>query len=252
MSQHLQSLQEQVDGLYTNLASAHHKVDAHSASPAAPLDPQIAYQSQGLSDEVPIKSRRTPQFSGPTTTAYDFNVANNSLQSMGINHSGYGTEDTHHGHEVVMASTGSPQISNIQQQNVNPVKDPLVSLSQDEVLRLCSLYDEEIASSAPMIDMNEVINKAKTLCTFIDSMRKVGFLQKGIEQGESFSDDETLILKMILATALTVQHGGQTDISRALFENVRRITNLQDRLGNPASIKYLQLLTITVRSLVLS
>ena len=245
ISDHLRSLQEQVDGLYTNLAALQQKTQLQRTSPVAALDPQIAYPNTSPSD-VRVKSRPTPQFSGPTSSAYDFDVANNSLQSMGINQPGYGTEDTHPGQDAAMANTAPPHINNIPQQSVNPVRDPLLSLSQDEVMRLCKVYDEEIVISAPMLDMDEIIKKAKTLFTFMDSMRRVGFLQKSVEQGESFADDETLILKMILATALTVENGGQSETGRALFENVRRLTNLQDRLGNPASIKYLQLLTITV------
>ena len=245
MSQHLQSLQEQVDGLYADLSSFQHKTEAQRTTPAAPIDPQLAYQGHNFSD-VPIKSRPTPQFSGPTSPAYDINVANNSLQSVGLNQTSYGTDERHSSQEGIMTDTESPHFNNIPQQNVNPVKDPLLSLTQDEVMRLCKVYDEEIASTAPLLDMGEVTNKARTLFTFMESMRKVGFLQKSIEQGESFSDEETLILKMILATALTIESGGQSDLGRALFENVRRLANLQDRLGSAASLKYLQLLTITV------
>lgn len=247
MTQHLQSLQEQVDGLYTNMAALQQKAELQRTSSVGPLDPQIAYQTQSP-DEVRVKQRLAPHFSGPTSSAYDFDVANPSLQSMGIKQPGYGTGEAATGRGGSVPNIGSPSISNIPQQNVNPCKDPLLSLTQDEVLRLCHIYDEEIASSAPMLDMDEIIKKAKTLFTFVDSLRRVGFLQKSVEKGESFSDDETLILKMILATALAVEHGGQSEAGSALFENVRRLTNLQDRLGNPASIKYLQLLTITVRS----
>ena len=256
MSQQLETLQEQVNGLYSNITALQQKVEIQHRSSASvgALDPQIAYQAQPPS-EVRVKTQSTPHpphFSGPTSTVYDFDVANNSLQSMGIKQPGYGADDATNGHDtamVVSAHGSSPSVGNIvvQQQEVgNSGKDPLVSLSQEEVLRLCKVYDEEVATTAPLLDMEEVTKKAKTLYNFMDSMRRIGFLQKGISQGESFRDDETLILKMVLAVALTVENGGQNDMGRAIFEHVRHITNMQDRLGAPASVKYLQLLTITV------
>ena len=249
MTQQLQTLQEQVETLFSGLSALQQKFgnDVNQArNPSVgPLDPQIAYQGQS-SPEVTSKQLRR-QFSGPTSSAYDFDLANNSLQSMGINQPNYGSDDVGAGQDHQMGNSVSPPVPNIPQQTVNPVKDPLVRMSHDEALRLCKIYDEEIASSAPMLDMDAIIAKVKTMYSFMDTMKRIGFLQKGVEQGESFGDDETLVLKMILATASTVENGGQSDIGKALFENVRRISNLQDRLGQQANIKTLQILAVTVR-----
>jgi hypothetical protein len=247
----LSSLQEQVEDLFANLNALQSKANAEATlartSSVGPLDPQISYQGQA-SPHAPPK-RLHPQFPGPASSAYDFNVANNSLQSMGINQPSYVVDEGPNGQEIVIANTASPAMSNVPQQSVNSLKDPLLRIGLEEALRLCRFYDEEIGTTAPILDMEFIITKVRTMYSFMDSMRRLAFLQKGVEQGDSFADDETLILKMILATASTVENGGQSEIGQAIFENVRRHNNIQDRLGQPATIKTLQILTITVRIL---
>ena len=165
---------------------------------------------------------------------------------MGITQPEYAAEESTSVHEGPNTRSPPPQTSPTPQQNVNPLKDPLWSLTQDEALRLCTLYEEEVGIMYPMLNMDKIMSKAKTLFNFLDSMRRVRFLEDEIEQGDSLDDDETMLLKMILATALVVESSGQSDLGRSLWDNVRRISNSQDRLGHPASVKTLQILVVTV------
>ena len=244
MSSHIQKLQDQVDDLFASFNSLQRDTGLNGGFPrtssVGPVDPQIAFQQQ--SPPQPISRPRPRQrFSGPTSSAFDFEVAKTSLQTMGITQPEY--DDTP-GRQV----TGSPTELNAttMNQTVSHVKDPLWSVNQEEALRLCRLYQEEVGSMYPMLNIEKTLVKAKTMFHFLDSMRRVGLLRTEIEQGDSLDDEDTLVLKMILATALTIESGGHTDLGRSLFENVRRITNTQDRLGRPASIKSLQILVITV------
>ena len=249
MSAHLMALQQQVDNLYHNLnALQGHSNHGSRASYQAgdsvgPLDPQIAFQPPPpqAHAKAPIRQR----FSGPTSSAFDFHVANNSLQTMGITQPDYPTEEST-AHEGPSTRSPPPQMSPTLQQNVNPLKDPLWSLNQNEALRLCSMYEEEVGIMYPMLDMDRVMSKAKSLFSFLDSMRRVGFLKEEIDRGDPLDDDETMTLKMILATALVVESNGQSELGQSLWENVRRISNTQDRLGRPATIKTLQILVVTV------
>ena len=164
---------------------------------------------------------------------------------MGITQPEYEDVSTMQGRQM----TGPPteNVAPVITQPVNPVKDPLWSLNQEEALRLCRLYQEEVGSMYPMLNIDKTLCKAKTMFHFLDSMKRVGLLREEIEQGDSLDDEDTLVLKMILATSLTIESGGHTDLGRSLFENVRRITNSQDQMGRPASIKSLQILVIMVR-----
>lgn len=166
---------------------------------------------------------------------------------MGITQPEYSAEEAT-AHEGPHTRSPPPQMSPTPQQNVNPLKDPLWSLSQDEVLRLCSMYEEEVGIMYPMLDMDQVMDKAKKLFEFLKSIKRTGLLKEQIEKGDSLDDDETMILKMILATALVVESNGQSVLGQNLWENVRRISNSQNRLGRPATIKILQILVVTVSS----
>ena len=255
MCGHLQSLQDQVNGLYQALNSiqgrpTHSPRESFQAgTPVGPLDPRITFQQSPASPAKPPSRQR---FSGPTSSTYDFNVANSSLQTMGITQPDYGAEETSALPEGPHTRSPPPPTSPSSAQNINPLKDPLWSLNQDEALRLCALYEEEVGIMYPMLDMGKVMSKVKPLFSFLDSMRRVGFLKEEIEQGDSLEDDEIMILKMILATALVVESSGLSELGQSLWENVRRILNSQDRLGNPASITGLQIMVITVSHRVCS
>ena len=254
MSAHLMALQEQVDNLYRTLntpqSQPNHgsRSSYQSGNSVGPLDPQIAFQHTPPTENH-AKPPSRQRFSGPTSSAFDFHVANSSLQTMGITQPEYPAEESTSAHEGPNTRSPPPQMSPTSQQNVNPLKDPLWSLNQDEALRLCNLYEEEVGIMYPMLDMDQVMSKARTLFNFLDSMKRVGFLKEEIEQGDSLDDDETMTLKMILATALVVECNGRSELGHSLWENVRRISNTQDRLGRPATIKTLQILVVTVRSL---
>ena len=247
MSSQIQKLQEQVDGLLANFNNLQRDLSLNGAfqrtSSVGPLDPQIAFQHQS-SPQPMSKPRPRQRYSVPATSAFDFEVTNTSMQAMGIPQPGYEEMASIQGRQ--MAGSPIERVGSVTAQQVNSVKDPLWSLNQEEASRLCRVYQEEVGSMYPMLNIEKTLVKAKTMFHFLDSMRRVGLLREEIEQGDSLDDEDTLVLKMILATALTIETGGHTDLGRSLFENVRRITNSQDRMGHPATIKSLQILVITV------
>ena len=245
MTQHLESLQEQVDGLYKNLAALQRKIEPLRIPSVGPLDPQIAYATPSSTHVAP-QPQHPPQFPGPATSPYGFDVANDGLPRLGMNGSNYQTESSDSTRDGPVPVSGPSNVNDTPQQTVNTAKDPILALSQDEVMRLCMFYDEVLAESSPMLDMEEIIKKAKTLFSFMDSLRKLSFLQTSMAHEDAFADDETLILKVILATATVIENVDPTEIGRSLFESVRRKNNLKDRLGCPASIKYIQLLCLMV------
>src|SRR5947207_1997094 len=90
MRSHILSLQEQVDNLYANLNSL--REQRHDSYPSI----ERAYSHEGArSGPVSVSNARTlpplrkaseqrslPQFLGPTSSAYGFDVAKSSLQTM--------------------------------------------------------------------------------------------------------------------------------------------------------------------------
>lgn len=126
--------------------------------------------------------------------------------------------------------------------------DPLWTISLDEALRLCHIFADQFASIYPVIGVDKLIGKARTLFRFLDSMRRVGLMTKESQRGDSFCDIETLILKMILALATKRdERGCESMLGKSLFENVQKILSGEEIFGAPASIPRLQLWLLIVR-----
>ncbi|KAL8944087.1 MAG: hypothetical protein Q9216_000678 [Gyalolechia sp. 2 TL-2023] len=132
-----------------------------------------------------------------------------------------------------------------QQQVSNPsmssqyAKDPLWTIGKDEAMRLCRVYDEEIGMMYPMLDIEQIIEKADKTFTRAEAAAKTGL----VDRAKSFVDSQDVnILKMILATVLILEGGGQSELGSALFETVRGAC--ESKLGEPPDIGGLRLLVI--------
>ena len=248
MSTHLEALQKQVDTLYATL-NTFQKQDGHPAAlenyHRAPsvglLDPQIAFQSQ-QSPRAEASQAQSQPYSGPTSSAYFLEYANTSLDNMDLAESRYQSEEMSAAKPP--AKTPPLHVAPVPEQPVSIAKDPLWCLTHDEALRLCRVYADEMGLMYPILDIQKMMNKVKTLFRFLDSIRRVGLMKRESERGDSFNDEETLVLKMVLAAAATVEGNGQSELGERLFENVRRIMNMEDRLGKPATVKGLKLLVV--------
>ncbi|MCJ1438816.1 hypothetical protein MMC27_008206 [Xylographa pallens] len=271
MNAHVQSLQEQVDNLYANLNVLRlpdQRLPYNSPSdgktfsnPSMDVYPQTA--SQGPSSlsapyQHPISSpdsrARPLQFRGHTTSAFSFDVANSSLQTMGIanlqtmaiTQSTFGPDE-----EGAMAQnepSPGPQIQDLDsglQATTRPLKDPLWSLSREEVIRLCRIYDDEVGLMYPMLDIDKTITKANRLFDFMEAAARTGLLREEIDRGDAFHDDDSNILKMVLAASLTLVGGGYSEMGSRLFESVRTVS--ESRLWQPVNMKGLMLLVIVAQ-----
>ncbi|KAI9749098.1 MAG: hypothetical protein M4579_007005 [Chaenotheca gracillima] len=176
----------------------------------------------------PFKSRkkqqaRHPRFQGPTSSAFSFDVAKSSLQTMGITDGdenlideGIATQDdTVPGSPVSLANNAVVLIP-------HPSKDPLWGIPLDEVIRLCRVYEEEMGMMYPILEIERVIAHAKILYKFMGGATRSGFVQLGREGADGISDDDTNVLKLVLANALMVEGGGQSELATRLFESVKR------------------------------
>ena len=123
-------------------------------------------------------------------------------------------------------------------------KDPLWSISQDEALRLCSVYEDEMGLMNPILDIPKVKAYATQLYRFMEAAHHAGLMQQGMPGPDAIDDEDTNILKMVLASALTVEGSGQSQLGRKLFDYVHpAIDNLL--LGN-VGLKGIRILTMRV------
>jgi len=127
----------------------------------------------------------------------------------------------------------------------HPSKDPLWVLGKDEAIRLCRVYEEEMGIMYPMLDIDKIVRQATLLFTSMESATRTGLAQRGLPGTDSLDDDDTKVLKMVLATALTVEGSGQSELGQRLFESVRQ--SAESSLWGPVNTNQLKLLVVVVR-----
>jgi hypothetical protein len=200
-----------------------------------PIDPSLQNHAFGLPrapSAAPMsispsqtKSRSFSQqqvqtsYRGPTSTEFSFGVADNSLQTMGITD---GSAE-HSGDAVhpLAALTSSDQMERNMQmiQDVHDEKDPIYSVTKEEALRLCRVYEEEVGVMYPVVNINTVMEYTERLYSFIDAARRNGLVQQGFPGADAIDDENTIILKMIIACASTMEHAGGSELGRNMFES---------------------------------
>lgn len=253
MNASIQSLQEQVDNLYAHLNALRHEQHSntigpqeHNYPPPPPFGPSgpPTYHHDGVS---PPQSRaKHPQYQGPTSSAFNFEIANASLQTMGV------TEpDIPESNAVAFdESLSDPQLqAPVASMAVHPSKDPLWRITKDDAVRLCRLYDDEMGFMYPIVNIVEVTERAKFLFTFTEAATRSGLVRTDRSGPDRLASTDNNILKMILATALTVEANGHSELGQNLFDSVKDAS--EGRLWEPAELKGLTLLVIIVcRTLV--
>ncbi|KAK5054436.1 hypothetical protein LTR84_001326 [Exophiala bonariae] len=229
MRDHITSLQEQVNDLYASLNELRNRPDT---SYVGALDPQFSQEgsTRSMSISVPRTlpplispkrpSKGLPQFHGPTSTLYGLDVAKSSLQTMGITHNmvdeGLGSADR--------SRAASPIPTSLPP---HPSKDPLWLIDYNEVARILRVYEEEIGIMYPVIDAEKVLQHAQSLYKFIGASLRTGLGQPGLPGADTFDDEETTILKMLLGITLTVEGHGRSELGQRFFDAAKPATDLK-------------------------
>ena len=248
MSTTIQTLQDQVNNLYHTLEAQRSTQESN----VSPYDPQETYPRH------PSLTRSTPQgpyqppisepqpqrrhtgYKGPTSSAFNFDVANSSLQTMGI------TEP-----EIIGMLGPEKSPINSPQQHHTPLsmnpregQDPLWSVDLEEALRLCGLYEEEMGVMTPLLNIEEVILNVKLLFGSTESTGRAGPTNNYPPASGGLSSDDIYTLRLVLAVALIIEGGGRSDLGKALFDSARKV--VESRMWEPVTIKGLIHLALVV------
>ncbi|KAH8770608.1 hypothetical protein BGZ57DRAFT_942737 [Hyaloscypha finlandica] len=245
MNAHLASLQEQVDNLYANLNALRAGADAMSYPPPSegsisvsqppPISPANRYRS----------APKHPSFRGPTSSAFSLDVAKNTLHNMGYRglvDEGVVTQDA-----TPIASPRSMQPPTSVTLSGSPDRDPIWALSKEEMVRLCRVYEEEMGLMYPVVNIEQIIIHGTNLFDFMDAALRTNIANPNTP-GKGVYDEQSLVLKMVLACAAVVEGNGQSEIGYRLFESVREAA---DRIlhGEAIEVKSLPLLVVVVLAL---
>ncbi|KAI7287461.1 fungal transcriptional regulatory protein [Hortaea werneckii] len=186
----------------------------------------IAHLSPSAQRPKSQSQSQQPSFRGPTSDEFNFGVAKSSLQTMGITS---GAEDGGSGTAGFTTGDPSPAQSppprdrNSAQYlpSTHAQKDPIWSVSQEEAIRLCHVYEDEMGMMYPILDSSKMIAYAQKLYRFMEAAHRSGLMQQGMPGPDAIDDEDANILKMVLATAMTVESQGRSDLGRRLFECVQ-------------------------------
>lgn len=186
-------------------------------------------------------SRATPQqsrFQGPTSPAFGLGMAADSLKQLGLPSEQDGTLD-----QVTATRAGLQDHSPVTQRTLHSNKDPIWSVNKEEALRLCRVFEDENGLLYPFLDMEQIMRHATLLFSFLDAASRTMFI--GFMPGsDSMQDEDTDVLKLVMAIALVTEGGGQSDRGRRLFEHVNK--DAEKRLLGSVNMKDVEILTLTV------
>lgn len=276
MSNHIAMLQEQINNLYEGLHTLRAQIGQATqiGQPLPPIDPTLhtasypashgtlttAQESQStptisMSPQTmrPKSNSQTqqPSFRGPTSNAFNFGVAKSSLETMGITSQGDGdvggSGGAGSGTADATPDRSPARVDNGQLvQSVHGDKDPIWSIPQEEALRLCRVYEDEMGLMYPILDVEKVVAYATKLYRFMEAAHRTGLMQQGFPGADALDDEDTNLLKLVLATAMTVEGSGRSDLGQRMFEYVQPAID-QMLLGN-VGVKAIRLLAMTVSS----
>lgn len=242
MKDQIASLQDQVGSLFSSLNELRVQ---KSTFDAPPFDQFSRDGSQVFTPMHPPSGKprmRHPRFHGPTSSAFNFDVARSSLQDMGIAPVEEGIQDDLTTAHATPAA--SPPHVPALSQPMHPSKDPIWAIKKDEALRLCRVYEEEIGIMYPLVDINQVTHQVNLLYTFMEAAMRTGLMHRGLGGADGLEDDSTNLIKLILATTLIVEGGGESELGRRLYLSVKPV--IESKIWETLDLKTIQLLGLMV------
>ncbi|KXJ88551.1 hypothetical protein Micbo1qcDRAFT_166604 [Microdochium bolleyi] len=277
MDHRVSGLQDQVNSLFNSLAALRSE-----AVRLAPIQDRVlplptAGNTPTSSNTGTLGSLQRPElppfraagFRGPTSTHFSLDVAKKTLHKMGYSNLGDGGDDIAGNHgspgQSPLAMSHTPPGYQQQNQQQFPAlqpqqqpasqpanqpppqepqfRDPLWDFEKDEILRLCQLHEDEVGIMYPVVKIETLIQHARKLVTWMEQSRENGYVQRS-EQEPPFTDLDTLVLKVIMAMALTVEEHGNSEKGHRLFESARPFIDRM-LMSDPSDAKCLPLLALS-------
>ncbi|KAH7383054.1 fungal-specific transcription factor domain-containing protein [Cadophora sp. MPI-SDFR-AT-0126] len=183
-----------------------------------------------------VKSAPTrPQFIGPTSSDFSFNVANSALTRLGIEPANADTRLE----SAVTSRRTSPEPTSRDPVNNHNI-DPLMKLSLTEVKRMLDVYEDELHPIYPFIDVDEVRDRASELYQELEA----GHIGAEVSGELRTCSVDAMVFKLIVATALVVEGAGKSAMGEELLGSIDATLDKSIR-GIGIHLKQLQLFTLT-------
>lgn len=172
---------------------------------------------------------REPQFVGPTTSAFSFRIAETSLSRMGV---AADPQPPPSGRESALGSPrqATPELDQSLGLATLPSysdSDPLLSFSSQEILRLLDVFQEEVDSVYPFLQINELAANTHQILTWLRNPAE-NTLHARVKEAR---EKDAQILKVAIATAIVIEAHGRNDQSTMLVDSVVCRTNMISRVN---------------------
>ncbi|KAL5334428.1 fungal-specific transcription factor domain-containing protein [Aspergillus crustosus] len=239
MTDQITALQDQVNSLFISineLRTQQPSFETQSFHNFSRDDSQVFTPMQPPSSRPRI---RHPRFHGPTSSAFNFDVARSSLQNMGIAPAEEVIQDDLTTAHVTPAGS-PPQMLALNQQKMHPEKDPLWLIKREEALRLCRVYEEEIGIMYPLVEIGKITHQVNLLYTFMEAAMRTGLMTGWRPGSDGLEDDISSLIKLILAVTLIVEGGGQSELGRRLYLSAK--PTIEAKIWDTLDMKTIQLL----------
>lgn len=147
MNAQIANLQDQVNNLYDNLNALRTR-DPTSLGESRSVDRSLSMSQYSVNNGSPTmrhhSATKLPRFQGPTSSAYNLAVAKNTLYNMGYPGLSEGGDNGISTQDDTPLGSPPPRTSSMAPKST---RDPLWQINADEAVRLCRVYEEEMASS---------------------------------------------------------------------------------------------------------
>ncbi|KAI7968525.1 hypothetical protein EIK77_006544 [Talaromyces pinophilus] len=117
----------------------------------------------------------------------------------------------------------------------NQEQDLLSLLSMEDALHLCELFAEEANIMYPFLDMDNMKSQVRMIFTPTESELK--------HHGLSATERDIIIL--MLAVALMIKGGGESNIGKSLFVSTK--VRLENKIWSPMTLTDIKVLVLAVR-----
>ncbi|KAK2055049.1 fungal-specific transcription factor domain-containing protein [Colletotrichum caudatum] len=261
-AQTLQTLRDQVASLQGRLDLLYRQSQQPSETQPSPLQPEIPLTFEQPSsvpwNSGPVAPAPCPnpvvadlessaeESSCQPSASYTFNI---SLARTHLRARGIGSTDADPGGVSASVNPTRPPSPSMQTAfglNMESI-DPLWLINEEEAVRLCNVYEEEIGIQYPFLDIQRLVTQVRKLYHAMNSGSRLGFAFAAIPGPTVIDPQDLSLVKMVLSTALTVEAGGSSQLGKSLFLDVRKSSS--NGLWESASVKTTMLFILLVSTL---
>ena len=166
---------------------------------------------------TPASSADSIACRGPTSSGFIFDVARESLQAIGVNAVQPGTPS----HEDELAVGLNPRylLGDYGQLKRLLTKDPLWLMDRPSVFRLLEIWGNGPGALYSLVHIDKLRSRWDSLYSMMASAPVSQSTEKFLLLAEAMSNNETVVLKLVLANSLLLECGGMNETAQRLFES---------------------------------